>query len=50
VAAAGHDRCVIPLRRENLAKWMNPAGTDRAVLQALLDDRERPYYQHQMAA
>jgi len=48
VSAAGHDRCPIPLRHENVEAWLlAPASTD---YQALLDERERPYYQHQMAA
>lgn len=50
VAAAGHDRCVIPLRRENLAAWLNPDPNDLAAQQALLDDRQRPHYQHFLAA
>jgi putative SOS response-associated peptidase YedK len=50
VAVTGHDRCVIPLKREHLAAWLNPAGRDKAELYAILDDRERPYYEHRMAA
>jgi putative SOS response-associated peptidase YedK len=50
VAAAGHDRCVIPLRQENLRAWLNPAGKGLDAMYALLDDRERPYYEHRMAA
>ena len=48
VAAAGHDRCPIPLKHENVEDWLRaPAPTD---YQALLDDKERPYYEHQLAA
>lgn len=50
IAAAGHDRCVIPLKQENLAAWINPADKSKAELQAILDDRERPYYEHRLAA
>ena len=50
VAAAGHDRCVIPLRQENLRTWLDPTGKDLAETYALLDNRERPYYEHRMAA
>lgn len=50
VAAAGHDRCIIPIKPENLDEWLNPASTSRARLQAILDDRERPYYEHRLAA
>ncbi|MGH6729304.1 MAG: SOS response-associated peptidase family protein [Sphingomicrobium sp.] len=49
VAAAGHDRCIIPIRPENLDTWLTPAG-DLAKAYAVLDDRQRPYYEHRMAA
>ena len=48
VAMAGHDRCPIPLKPANVAEWLAaPAPAD---YQVLLDDRERPYYAHQLAA
>jgi putative SOS response-associated peptidase YedK len=50
VRAAGHDRCIIPIRRENLDAWLNPDRSNLAAQQAILDDRERPYYEHRMAA
>lgn len=50
VAAAGHDRCVIPLREENLDAWLRPDPRQLADQQAILDDRERPYYEHRLAA
>ncbi len=50
VAAAGHDRCIIPIREENLDAWLNPQPGDLQRLQAILDDRDRPYYQHRLAA
>jgi putative SOS response-associated peptidase YedK len=46
VAAAGHDRCVIPLRSQHLDAWLNPDRRNLAAMQALLDDRERPYFEH----
>ena len=49
VAAAGHDRCIIPIKPANVEAWLNPAG-NLAAMQAILDDRERPYYEHRMAA
>lgn len=48
IAAAGHDRCVIPIKPENIDEWL--AGGDPARMQAILDDRERPYYEHRQAA
>lgn len=50
VAAAGHDRCIIPIKRENLDAWLTPDSADLAALYAVLDDRERPYYEHRLAA
>ncbi len=50
VAAAGHDRCIIPIRPENIDAWLNPDPKNLDALYAILDDRERPYYEHRMAA
>lgn len=50
VAAAGHDRCIIPIKQENIAAWLNPDPKNLAAMQAILDDRARPYYEHRMAA
>ena len=50
VAAAGHDRCIVPIKPENIDAWLNPDSKDLASLYAILDDRERPYYEHQMEA
>jgi putative SOS response-associated peptidase YedK len=49
VAAAGHDRCVIPIKPEHLDAWLDPRA-DFPKLRAILDDRERPYYEHRKAA
>lgn len=50
VSAAGHDRCIIPIKPENVDAWLNPDPGNLAALYAILDDRERPYYEHRMAA
>jgi putative SOS response-associated peptidase YedK len=50
IAAAGHDRCVIPISPENVNAWLNPDPKNLAALYALLDDRPRPYYEHRLAA
>ncbi len=50
VAAAGHDRCIIPLRPENVEAWLNPDPGRLSDQYAVLDDRERPYYEHRLAA
>ncbi|MGF6870624.1 putative SOS response-associated peptidase YedK [Paraburkholderia sp. MM5477-R1] len=50
VAAAGHDRCIVPIKRENVDAWLNPDPANLTALYAILDDRERPYYEHRLAA
>lgn len=50
VAAAGHDRCIIPIKPENIDAWLTPDPANRVALQAILDDRDRPYYEHRIAA
>lgn len=50
IAAAGHDRCIIPVKREHLDAWLNPDPGNLDALQAILDDRDRPYYEHRLAA
>lgn len=50
VAAAGHDRCIIPIKPENVDAWLNPDPKNPAALYAILDDRSRPYYDHRLAA
>jgi putative SOS response-associated peptidase YedK len=50
VAAAGHDRCIIPIKPEHMDAWLNPDRANLAAQYAILDDRTRPYYAHRMAA
>ena len=50
VAAAGHDRCIIPLRPEHIDAWLNPDPANLAAQYSILDHRDRPYYEHGMAA
>ncbi len=50
VADAGHDRCIVPIKPENVDVWLNPDPAKLAALYAILDDRDRPYYEHRMAA
>jgi putative SOS response-associated peptidase YedK len=50
VAAAGHDRCIIPIKAENVEAWLRPDPKDLQAQYAILDDRERPYYEHRLAA
>ncbi|RDK01423.1 hypothetical protein DLM46_16465 [Paraburkholderia lacunae] len=50
VAAAGHNRCIVPIKPENVDAWLNPDPSSLAEQYAILDDRVRPYYEHRMAA
>lgn len=50
VAAAGHDRCIVPIKPEHVEAWLNPDPSNLGALQAILDDRERPFYEHRQAA
>lgn len=50
VVAAGHDRCIVPIKPEHLDAWLNPGDRSLKDLYAILDDRPRPYYEHRLAA
>lgn len=49
VAAAGHDRCIVPIDPGNLSAWLNPERDIKRSHQ-ILDARQRPFYQHRAAA
>lgn len=50
VAAAGHDRCIVPIQPAHIDEWLDPRSTDAKRLFEILDDRQRPYYEHRLAA
>jgi putative SOS response-associated peptidase YedK len=50
VLAAGHDRCIIPIQRKNVDAWLDPDPRDLDSLYDILEDRERPCYNHKVAA
>jgi putative SOS response-associated peptidase YedK len=50
VAAAGHDRMVIRLTRENVDRWLAPQGRSDEELQAILSERQPAYYELRVAA
>jgi putative SOS response-associated peptidase YedK len=50
VAAAGHDRTIINIKQEHVDAWLNPGLQDRDAMQAIFDDKRRPYYEHRKAA
>lgn len=50
VLAAGHDRCIVPIKRENVDAWLEPDPKDLDSQYDILEDRERPYYVNRLAA
>jgi putative SOS response-associated peptidase YedK len=46
VLATGHDRCIIPLKRKYVDAWLDPDLQNLDAMYRILEDRERPYYQH----
>lgn len=43
-------RCIVPVKSSNVDAWLAPDPSRRAQLREILLDRERPYYEHQLAA
>jgi putative SOS response-associated peptidase YedK len=50
VAAAGHDRMIINIKPLNIDAWLTPEGRTADELQAILSDRQAPYYEHEVLA
>lgn len=50
VAEAGHDRCIVSIKPENVTTWLNPTPKDLTAQYAILEDEVRPYYEHRLAA
>lgn len=50
VALAGHDRCVVTIRRQDLDAWLNPEPNDMTTQHAILDGRLRPYFANRRIA
>lgn len=50
IAATGHQRCLIPLKEQNVAEWLAPERVGRNGLQGILADREAAYFEHRIAA
>jgi hypothetical protein len=46
----GHDRCVVSIKEKNVESWLTPVGRSVKELQTILDDVERPYYEHEVQA
>lgn len=50
VAAAGHDRCIVSIKPENVDRWLQPDPHRLDEQMAILEDPVRPYYEHRLAA
>jgi putative SOS response-associated peptidase YedK len=50
IAAAGHDRVIISLKKEYVEAWLHPQGKSAADFYTMFDDRERPFFEHRKAA
>jgi putative SOS response-associated peptidase YedK len=50
VAAAGHDRCIVAVKPENVEAWLNPDPNDLDAQYAILNDRSPFFYEHRLAA
>ncbi|MFZ0871970.1 MAG: SOS response-associated peptidase family protein [Rhodanobacter sp.] len=50
VVEAGHDRCPVPIREENIDAWLSPDPSNLTAAYAILDDRVRPLYEHRLVA
>lgn len=50
VSAAGHDRMIVNIQPTRADEWLTPANRSTQELQAILSDRQTPYYEHQVQA
>jgi len=50
VAIVGDDRCIIQIKPEYVDAWLNPEPNQLYALQAIFDDKPRPFYAHRLAA
>jgi putative SOS response-associated peptidase YedK len=48
VVNAGHDRCPVPIREEDIEAWLRPDPSDLSAMYAILDRHVRPFYEHQV--
>lgn len=48
VLGAGHDRCIIALKPENIDAWLEPDPAHLSQMYAILDDPIDAYYQHEL--
>lgn len=49
VQAAGHDRCIIAIKPENIDAWLHPDPKNLSAMYAIIDDPIDVYYAHELA-
>ena len=47
---AGSAESVAEISAPAVDRWLDPKQSDLPAMYAILDDRERPYYEHRLAA
>ena len=50
VAETGHDRTPIPMKDENIDRWLNPGRLSEEELFEIMADKRRFYFKHQKTA
>lgn len=50
VAAAGHDRTIVNIKRENVEGWLRPDPKNKDALFEILDDKQHPFYENARVA
>jgi putative SOS response-associated peptidase YedK len=50
IAAAGHNRCPVAIKPQHVDVWLNPVGQSASTLLGVLEDPQRPYFEHRIAA
>ena len=48
--ARENGRCIVPIKPQHVDDWLHPDPRNLAAMQAILDDRQRPFYEHRLAA
>lgn len=50
ILAVGHDRCVVPIRADDIDTWLQPEECTYEQLDAILDPAARPFFRHSLLA
>jgi putative SOS response-associated peptidase YedK len=50
IAEAGHDRCPVTIKPENIDAWLSPNQASLESMDAILEDCDRPYYRSRLSS